>query len=116
MKKATTGLLAVTAVLAGCDSVTDGEKYLRVSLTGGSKLELVDSGAQRFQIATDPLVVIDTATGQVWSARLSAAGKSYLVQVCYKSPDGSELMPTPYENDFTEDMSKFKRTCSQEKI
>jgi hypothetical protein len=109
-----TRLLPLWAILAGCDSVTTEEKYLRVSLTGGSKVQLVDSGTQRFQIQTNPLVVIDTVTGQVWIARRGSAGKYYLARVCYLSSTGSELMPTPYEDSFTEDLSKFKGVCSQD--
>lgn len=67
----------------------------------------------RFQITTSPVMVIDSATGQVWQAVGDAAHGYSFAQMCYKSKDGKNLIPTPYEEEFISDKFLRQKTCLQ---
>ena len=107
--------LISTCVLAmyGCEGQQGNGKALNVSLVGDNKLKIENPDSQRFQIATNPTVVIDTLTGQAWRIAGPSGGPYQFVRICYRSPNGNELMPTPYEDAFTKDLSKFRSECSQ---
>ncbi len=107
--------LIVILMLAmyGCESHQDNGKALNVSLVGDNKLKVENPDSQRFQIATNPIVVIDTVSGQAWRLAGPLGGPYQFVRICYRSPNGVELMPTPYEDKFTMDLSKFRSECSQ---
>ena len=71
-----------------------------------------EEGGGRFQMSGPaPIVVIDTATGQLWVVTGNAPDY-YMRQVCYLGPN-HQLMPTPYENTFTNDLAQFRALCSR---
>ena len=65
----------------------------------------------RFKITSPPLNVIDSSNGHVWRITGPNGGPYYLVRICYLASDGKSLMPTPYEEDFTDDLKKFENIC-----
>lgn len=101
------------AGISGCEGQQGNGKALNVSLVGDNKLKIENPDSQRFQIATNPTVVIDTLTGQAWRLTGPFGGTYHFAQICYRSPNGNELMPIPYEDRFTQDLSKFRSECNQ---
>jgi len=100
-------------MLAACGNSETDKKPLTVEINGDKRIRLDQASPQRFQLATNPVLVLDTITGQAWRATAESGGSYQFVRVCYRSPTGPQLMPTPWENQFKKDLSEFQRECSQ---
>lgn len=67
----------------------------------------------RYQITTSPVMVIDKITGQVWKATGNEQNGYAFERICYRSKDGSNLMPTPYEDTIVSDLSSYQKECNK---
>lgn len=66
----------------------------------------------RFLLVNSPLTVIDTHTGQVWSVGRTKDGDHRFERICYLASDGKSLMPTPYEEEFVKDLTRYQKMCN----
>jgi len=105
--------LLLILFLFGCDSKLKTMETLNVSLSNGEPLKIQGTERGRFLLVNNPTTVIDTVTGQVWIAKGPANnGTYYFVKMCYRDPKSGALMPTPYENELTHNLSEFTKECN----
>ena len=95
------------ALLIGISACSPEKQNIKIENVGKENYN------NRFQITTSPAMVIDTATGQVWKAVGDQEHGYSFAQICYKSQDGKNLMPTPYEDTIVSDLSAYQKTCRQ---
>lgn len=74
------------------------------------QIAVAEDSIGRFQMTTNPLIVLDTVTGQIWKADGNMPNEYFMRRICYQG-SGGQLMPTPWEDEFTKDLSKFKAEC-----
>lgn len=114
-------LFLVAILLFGCgkNENVQSQPILNFLEDKGAKTK-ADSSTGRFQLVSNPPLIIDTVTGQVWRAAGPAGGPYYFTRVCYKSDATKRLMPTPFEDEFLPDdpqlksefLSRHKEACS----
>ena len=66
---------------------------------------------RRYALVNDPMTVIDTHTGQVWKVERTTKGNYQFERICYLASDGKSLMPTPYEEEFVKDLTRYQKEC-----
>lgn len=112
-------ILLTAMVLFGCSKDENIRNQPFLNLTEkGAKIS-VDSSTGRFQLVSNPMLVIDTVTGAVWRAGGPAGGPYHLTRICYKSDTTMRLMPTPYDEELLPDdpqlksevLSRHKEAC-----
>ena len=81
----------------------------------GSSIAAAQEGIGRYQLMENaPLTVLDTATGQLWIASSHKRARYAMSRICYRGPKG-QLMPTPYEDKFIDDLTVFESVCARDR-
>jgi len=106
-----TTLLGIIFLLTGCNDSSVLKKSSELIAIPKGELKIESEKLNRFQMMNNPLTVIDTHTGEVWTARGPVDGPYYFVRICYKL-NGAGLAPIPSELWNSADYASFKQECS----